>query len=109
DDLGVVAFDRAELEGLSDAQFEQLEREPETGAYTVATGLRPQYELVMRHAARRDTRRRTLAAAQRRALEPNRPLIHEVIELRTQIARLLGYPSWADYRTEPRMAGTAAA
>ncbi len=108
-DRGVVEFDAAELDGLSPAQLEQLARDPETGRYRVETALRTQYRLVMRHAARRETRRRTLATELRRALEPNRALIREAIELRTRLARLLGYRSWAALRIEPRMAETPAA
>lgn len=104
-DEGIVAFDREQLEGLSDEQLQAFD--PDTGQYLVRTSLRPQYNAVMKHAVRRETRRQALEANLRRAMAANAAPIHEVLQLRTEVAQLLGYPTWADYRIEPRMAESA--
>jgi peptidyl-dipeptidase Dcp len=39
----------------------------------------------------------------------NRPVIAEMVRLRTEKAKLLGYPTWADYRLDDAMAKTPAA
>jgi thimet oligopeptidase len=41
--------------------------------------------------------------------DANVKILERLIELRSQKARLLGYPTWADYQTEPRMAKTSGA
>ncbi len=41
-----------------------------------------------------------------RALEANRALLDEALALRRRKAALLGYPSWAHFRIEPKMAVT---
>jgi peptidyl-dipeptidase Dcp len=41
--------------------------------------------------------------------DDNRPVIAEMVRLRTEKAKLLGYPTWADYRLDDAMAKTPAA
>ena len=38
----------------------------------------------------------------------NAPLLDKILDLRRQIATLLGYPTWADYITEVKMVKNAA-
>ncbi len=56
--------------------------------------------------ARRDLRQALLERFANRATDQNRPLLEEALGLRRRKAALLGYPSWADYRMEPNMAGS---
>jgi peptidyl-dipeptidase Dcp len=62
---------------------------------------------------RRDLRRIAYAAWIARGAHPgphdNRPLIPEILALRAERARLLGYPSFAEFRLADTMAGTPAA
>ena len=37
----------------------------------------------------------------------NKPIMAKFLDLRRQIAKLLGYPTWADYVTEVKMAKNA--
>lgn len=102
-DEGIVAFERSELEGLTDEDIRAFERDEETGRYLIRTALRSQYNLVMKHAVRSETRRRALEANLRRAMDENAELVLELLQLRTSMAELLGYETWADVQTEPRM------
>ncbi len=70
----------------------------------------PSYLPFLRHARRRDLRERLWRAYNGRAAsEPfdNRPIVREVLRSRRELARLLGYPTFADLVLEDRMlAGT---
>ena len=54
-----------------------------------------------------ETRRRAHEGYDDR-LAINSPLLDNALNLRRQIAKLLGYPTWADYITEVKMVKTAA-
>ena len=104
-DEGTVAFSRSELEGLTDEQLERLDYDEEMQVYLVRTALQQaHYDMVMKHAVQADTRRRTLIARMRRAMEENRQPILQVLELRARMADFLGYETWAEYAIVPRMA-----
>ncbi|MBI4954671.1 MAG: M3 family metallopeptidase [Myxococcales bacterium] len=71
----------------------------------------PSYLPVMTYLDDRELRRELYRAASVRAAAPpfdNRPLVREMLALRAEKARLLGYGDWADYVTEDRMAGSGA-
>ena len=63
---------------------------------------------VLDHAVNENTRKRLYIARDNRARAKNSGLLKKVLELRADIARRLGYGSWADYQTETRMAGNGA-
>jgi peptidyl-dipeptidase Dcp len=62
---------------------------------------------------RRDLRQQAYAAWKARGEDDgehdNRPVAREILKLRAEQARLMGYPSYADYALVDRMAGTPAA
>ena len=98
--------DDGDLEGLP-------EYVRETGAQAAAekgldgwlfTLQAPSYGPFMKFSARRDLRERMWRAYNARALETNSPLILKIVAKRTELARLLGYPTYADYALETRMA-----
>ena len=53
-----------------------------------------------------ETRRRAYAGYESR-LAINKSVMSKFLDLRRKIAKLLGYPTWADYITEVKMAKTA--
>jgi Zn-dependent oligopeptidase len=55
-----------------------------------------------KYAQRAETRRQAFESYEAR-LELNAPLLDRAIELRRDIAGLLGYKNWADYVTEIKM------
>ena len=59
----------------------------------------------LEQAVRRDARRQLEAAWFDKAHEANLPLLVEALEIRRRAAGLLGYPTWAHYRLEEKMAG----
>jgi thimet oligopeptidase len=50
-----------------------------------------------------------LVAQENLARAENLPLVAKILPLRDDVARKLGYPTWADYQTETKMAKNAAA
>ncbi|GAA3025723.1 M3 family metallopeptidase [Microbacterium dextranolyticum] len=64
---------------------------------------------VREYAVRRETRTALVAAANDVAWPENESVLAELLAVRAERADLLGYGSWADYETEPRMIGSGAA
>ena len=101
-----VKFSRGELEGLPDSFIGKLR----TGEneYSVDANVSFQFLLVMENAVNEETRKKLYLARDNRAREKNLANLTKMIQLRGDIARKLGYGSWADYQTENRMAKNGA-
>ncbi|HEX5725360.1 MAG TPA: M3 family metallopeptidase [Longimicrobiaceae bacterium] len=109
----LVVTDEAELAGLPASARAQAR------AAAAARGVggwrftlhQPSFLPFLQYAERRDLRERMHRAYFNRAAAPphdNRPLVRRILELRRELAALLGYPSFADYALEESMAGTGA-
>lgn len=101
-----VKFTKAELEGVPESFLAQTK----TGAdeYTVMANITWHYISVMDNAKREETRKKLLVEHDNLARAANIPLLEKILPLRDDIARKLGYKTWADYQIEVKMAGTAA-
>jgi thimet oligopeptidase len=101
-----VKFTKAELEGVPESFLAQTK----TGAdeYTVMANITWHYISVMDNARREETRKKLLIEHDNLARAANIPLVEKILPLRDDIARKLGYKTWADYQIEVKMAGTAA-
>lgn len=62
------------------------------------------YFEIQKTADNENLRKQFLLAYMNRGGQINTKLLEEAIQLRQQIARLLGFKTWADYRTQKRMA-----
>ena len=102
-----MKFTQAELEGVPESFLEQIK----TGAdeYTVMANITWHYLSVMDNAKREETRKKLLIEHDNLARAANIPLLEKILPLRDDIARKLGYKTWADYQIEVKMAGNAAA
>ncbi|HET9985685.1 MAG TPA: M3 family metallopeptidase [Longimicrobiales bacterium] len=109
----LVVTDAAELAGLPETD---VARARASAASKGLEGWRftlhgPSYVGFMENAERRELRRVMYEAYTNRATEPerdNRPLLREILRVRRELARTLGYGDYADFQTEERMAGTGA-
>ena len=101
-----VKFTQAELEGVPESFLAQVK----TGAdeYTVMANITWHYMSVMDNAKREETRKKLITEHDNLARAANIPLLEKILPLRDDIAHKLGYKTWADYRIEVKMAGTAA-
>ncbi|WP_207477967.1 M3 family metallopeptidase [Arenibaculum pallidiluteum] len=111
-----MVLDEGDLDGLPafarDAAARAAADRGLAGRYVI-TLARSSVEPFLTFSARRDLRRTAFEAWVRRGGNPgahdNRPLIREIVSLRAEQARLLGYETFADYRLDDSMAkGTAA-
>jgi thimet oligopeptidase len=98
---------REDLEGLPDPFVEGLDRGQEPDTYRVSLDYPERYPFLSQ-AARRDLRKALLVKSWNVAVDENRPLLTEALELRERLADLLGYPDWAHYAMDVRMADPAA-
>ncbi len=102
-----VKFTRAELDGVPESFLEQIKTGDD--AYTVMANVTTAYLRVMDNARSEATRKRLLVEHDNLARQPNIPLLEKILPLRDDIARKLGYQTWADYQTEVKMVKNAAA
>ncbi len=103
-----LKFTRAELEGVPDDFLQQIKTGDDE--FTVMVNVTWHYLAIMDNAKSEETRKRFLIEHDNLAREVNIPLLEKILTLRDDIARKLGYPSYADFETEVKMvknAGTA--
>jgi thimet oligopeptidase len=100
-----IEVKRDELDGLPESYIAALR--PGKAPRTLRVSLDyPEYYPFMEGSSRRDLRAVLLAKRFSRAVEANRPMLEDILALRRRQAAILGYPSWAHYRIEPKMART---
>ncbi|MDB5411512.1 MAG: peptidase [Rhodospirillales bacterium] len=111
-----LVLDAADLEGLPEfarnAAAQKAADRGIAGRYVI-TLARSSVEPFLTFSSRRDLRQTAYEAWTNRGyhdgLHDNRPLIHEILVLRAELARLLGYDSYAVYRLDDSMAKETAA
>jgi len=95
-----------ELAGLP-PDFVASHPSDETGKVRITTRY-PDFGPVMAYADRAEVRRRLLYEFTNRAYPENIPVLAELLALRGDFARVLGYPTFASYATEDKMVLTPA-
>ncbi len=105
-----MLLDEAALDGLPlsarGAAAGRAERKGHAGRYLFTLD-RGDFETVLTYSARRDVRERMWRGFTERCsggAHDNRPLIAEIVALRGESARLLGYATYADYKLDDSMA-----
>ena len=108
-----LVLDESDLDGLPDfarAAAAEAARERGLDGHYAITLARASVEPFLTFSARRDLRQAAHEAWAARGEHPgphdNRPLIGEIMALRAEQARLLGYDSFAEYRLDDTMAKT---
>lgn len=111
-----LALDERDLDGLPGFVREAAAgaaRERGLDGRFVITLSRSSVEPFLTFSARRDLRQTVFEAWNRRGANPgehdNTPLIREIVALRAEQARLLGYATYADYKLDDTMAKTTGA
>jgi|FLOH01.1.fsa_nt_gi thimet oligopeptidase len=96
-----------EMDGVPDSFLEASKMAD--GSYRVRVTVTPDFATVMDNAKSEAVRKRVNIARYQVCMDRNGPLLNEIVGLRAQIAEKLGFANWADYKTEPKMAGTGQA
>ncbi|MBI3548706.1 MAG: Zn-dependent oligopeptidase, partial [Elusimicrobia bacterium] len=94
--------------GMSEVYIASLSPSPTDPAKkrVFADSQGPDYLNFMRQSRDADARRRLQHVSHNIAAEKNVPILEEILGLRTQLAQLLGYESFAHYQLDGRMAGS---
>jgi thimet oligopeptidase len=95
-DASVVRLSANELAGVSSEFLARLQKDSD-GKYIVSTKY-TDYTQVMENAKSGETRRKMQLSYFNRAADANVKLLEHALQLRQQIAKLMGYDTWADYR-----------
>ena len=104
----LVVNDEEKLAGLPDSVIKQAQKDAEAkelSGYRFSLQA-PSYLPFMKYAEARDLRQQLYEAFVSRASGgelDNRPLINQILALRQELAELLGYKDFADYRLEVNM------
>ncbi len=101
-----LTFTREELQGVPESFLERVQ--VSDGVYDVHPNVTGEFVSIMRNADHEDIRRKMKTERYSLAMDENTGLLDEIVRMRDEIARTLGYNSWADYRIEPKMAKDAA-
>ncbi len=101
-DTSVVEFAPAELDGVSPDFLARLKKTPD-GKFIVTTKT-PDYSHMSENAKIGETRHKIALAYVNRQADKNVKLLEDAIILREKIAAIMGFKTWADYRTWGRMA-----
>jgi len=106
-DKTTIEFTEKELDGAQQEFLSRLQKTPD-GKFVV-TMKYPDFDGVMLNVKSGDVRRRMRLAFQNRGSpDENIALLEKAVVLRSQIAAISGYASWADYRTAKRLAKSSA-
>lgn len=104
EDNRTVVVAREELAGLDDEFIASLKKN-EDGAYLLSMDY-PTYFRVMEHGEVEGTRKKLYEAFSNRAYPKNEQLLKQIIALRDQLAKLIGYDSFAALSIDQQMART---
>ncbi len=99
-----LRFTRTQLEGVPESFLEQTRQGDE---YAVLANVTWHYVTVMENARDEAVRKQLMTERNNLARTENLPLLERILPLRDNIARELGYASWADYQTEIKMVKNA--
>lgn len=98
---------REELAGLPDSYIDRLQREETSDGTRYRVSLDyPEMYPFLESAESEALRRELFIKNHNKAANVNLPLLAEAIAVRDEVAGILGYPSWAAYIIEVRMART---
>jgi Zn-dependent oligopeptidase len=100
-----IVVSRAQLDGLPEAYIGGLTTQPGGGETRYRVSLDyPDLIPFLENAHDGALREELFRKNHNKAADVNVPILEEAIGLRAEIASILDYPSWADYRTEVRVA-----
>ncbi|MGH2463695.1 MAG: M3 family metallopeptidase [Candidatus Limnocylindria bacterium] len=98
-----IEVSREGLAGLPDEYIDRLSPGAAPGTFRVSLDY-PELYPFLSQASDRGARETLFRKHWRRAVEQNRPMLAEALQLRQRAAELLGHPSWAHYAIEVKMA-----
>jgi thimet oligopeptidase len=101
-------FTAEQLAGVPQSFLESPGVKQPDGRYRVMANVTWHSQAIGENADNADVRRQVNIARNQLAREKNVPVLKQLVALRADIARRLGYATWADYQIETRMAKNGA-
>lgn len=95
-DSTFFVFTKEELDGISDSFINSFKK-GDDGEYIIPIKT-PYIMEILEKADNSETRKKAQLAFENRSAETNTKLLEEIIGIRREIAQLLGYKSWAEYK-----------
>jgi thimet oligopeptidase len=105
-DATKVELTESELAGVP-VDYKSGLKKTEDGARYILTTRESDVSSFLANASNSEARRKWFLAYNNRGGKANTELLEQAIALRQQIAKLMGYTTWADYRIQGRMATDA--
>lgn len=99
-----IKFTKAELDGVPEDFLKQIKSEKADDEYVVMANITWHFITVQENAKSEAVRKKVLVAHDNLAREENIPLLEKILPLRDDIAKKLGYKTWADFKIEVKMA-----
>ncbi|MCK6551291.1 Zn-dependent oligopeptidase [Myxococcota bacterium] len=106
EDVRTIEVDPKELDGLPE-DFVASKKPNDKGKLVLTTNY-PDFFPVQTYAKNEDVRKRLLVESFNRASAKNPEVLKKLLSLRAEYAKLLGFPSWAQYMAEDKMVKSAA-
>lgn len=106
DDERTAAFPAADLAGMPASYLAAHPAGPD--GLIVLTTAQPDYLPIMRYGPSAEVRERMWRLFQERGRPANIPILDQLLRTRHELARLLGFDSYADYTAADKMIGTSA-
>lgn len=106
EDVKTIEVDPKELDGLPEDFIKA--HKPNAAGKIVLTTNYPDFFPVQTYAKNEEVRKKLVVAFFNRAAPANDAKLKRILELRYEYAKTLGYPSWAEYNAEDKMAKNAA-
>ncbi len=98
-----IVFTPEEMGGMPPSELALLEKD-QKGNYIAKAGVAYQIVAVIKNSPKEGVRKKIAEIRNQRAKKENAPLIEKVLQIRTDLAKLLGYKNWADYKIATKMA-----
>ena len=102
-----LKFTKAQLAGVPDSFLDSKGIKTGPDEYTIVANVTFHRLMVMENCKVETTRQLLATEAEKLAVDKNVALLKQILGLKHQIARKLGYASWADFQIEPKMAKNA--
>jgi thimet oligopeptidase len=102
-DISTVLFTESELEGAKPDFIANLKKD-DTGRFIVTTKY-PDYNHVMTYVRSSEVRKKMSFTFNNRQEKINTPILQEAIKIRSEVGKLMGYDTYADYSLTEKMAG----
>lgn len=104
-----IPLHRDELEGMSEEYFTMLDKKLNRNGEIYIIGMSyPEFKPIQDNCTNEQTRKKVWLSYKRRGGKKNVAVIEQILKLRHEAAKLLGYKSPADYETEVRMTKNSA-